>query len=101
MVGRSNGIVMRLICCHAEAPSMADASYTSSEMSWIPAVYRMKFRPNVHHKVSSVTPNHAPPTLPRKFGAVSPTKLNALVIKPVSGVYMKAKMRQTADEGTT
>src|ERR1700710_568979 len=61
----------------------------------------MKFRPNVHHKVSRVTPNHAPPTLPKKFGAVSPTKLKALVIKPVSGVYMNAKIRHTADEGTT
>src|SRR3954447_22886594 len=61
----------------------------------------MKLKPKVHHKVSRTTANQAPDVLPKKSGAVSPTQLNALVIRPVSGVYMKAKMRHTAEEGTT
>src|SRR3954469_3359814 len=65
------------------------------------AVYRMKLKPNVHHKVSRTTANQAPEVLPKKSGAVSPTQPKALVIRPVSGVYMKAKMRQTAEDGTT
>src|SRR3954447_24506316 len=65
------------------------------------AVYRMKLKPNVHHKVSRTTANHAPEVLPKKSGAVRPNQPNALVIRPVSGVYMKAKIRHTAAEGTT
>src|SRR3954466_8434826 len=61
----------------------------------------MKLKPNVHHRVSRTTANQAPEVLPKKSGAVSPTQPKALVIKPVSGVYMKAKMRHTAAEGTT
>src|SRR3954465_7294372 len=61
----------------------------------------MKLKPKVHHRVSRTTANQAPDVLPKKSGAVSPTQLNALVIRPVSGVYMKAKMRHTAEEGTT
>src|SRR3954466_7728147 len=61
----------------------------------------MKFSPKVHHNVSKVTPNQAPPTLPRKFGALSPNQPKALVMSPVSGVYMNAKIRHTAEEGTT
>src|SRR4051812_31940608 len=61
----------------------------------------MKLNPNVHHRVSSTTENQAPDTLPRKSGAVSPTQPKAWLISPVSGVYMKAKMRHTIDEGTT
>ena len=61
----------------------------------------MKLNPKVHHNVSSTTANQAPEVLPRKLGAVSPTQVNALVISPVSGVYMNAKIRHTADDGTT
>ena len=61
----------------------------------------MKLKPNVHHSVSRMTANQAPEVLPRKLGADRPTQLKALVIRPVCGVYMKAKIRQTADEGTT
>src|SRR4051812_38180662 len=61
----------------------------------------MKLKPKVHHTVSRTTENHAPLTLPRKSGAVSPTQPNAWLISPVSGVYMKAKIRHTMEEGTT
>src|SRR3954453_23627527 len=61
----------------------------------------MKLKPNVHHKVSRTTANHAPEVLPKKSGAVRPNQPKALVIRPVSGVYMKAKIRHTAAEGTT
>src|SRR5919112_5153038 len=61
----------------------------------------MKLKPNVHHRVSSTTASQAPEVLPRKLGAVSPNQPNALVMSPVSGVYMKAKIRHTADDGTT
>src|SRR5918998_748394 len=61
----------------------------------------MKLKPNVHHTVSRTTANQAPEVVPKKFGGVSPTQLKAFVISPVSGVYMKAKMRHTAAEGTT
>src|SRR3954451_6423045 len=61
----------------------------------------MKLKPNVPHSVSSTTANQAPDVLPRKSGAVSPNQPNALVIRPVCGVYMNAKIRQTADDGTT
>src|SRR3954468_9761195 len=61
----------------------------------------MKLKPKVHHSVSRTTANHAPEVLPRKSGGVRPTAENALVISPVSGVYMNAKIRQTAEDGTT
>src|SRR4028118_2299867 len=61
----------------------------------------MKLNPNVHHTVSRTTSNQAPEVLPKKSGAVSPNQPKALVISPVSGVYMNAKMRHTAAEGTT
>src|ERR1700712_4345599 len=61
----------------------------------------MKLKPKVHHRVSSTTENHAPETLPRKSGAVRPSHPKAWLIRPVSGVYMNAKMRQTIEEGTT
>src|ERR1700712_129519 len=61
----------------------------------------MKLKPNVHHRVSRTTANQAPEVLPRKLGGVSPSHVNALVTSPVSGVYMNAKIRQTADDGTT
>src|SRR3954447_16400020 len=61
----------------------------------------MKLKPNVHHRVSSTTANQAPDVLPKKSGAVRPIQPKALVIRPVSGVYMKAKMRHTAEAGTT
>src|SRR3954447_6943599 len=61
----------------------------------------MKLKPKVHHTVSRTTENHAPLTLPRKSGAVSPTQPNAWLISPVSGVYMNRKIRQTMDDGTT
>src|SRR3712207_9034477 len=61
----------------------------------------MKLKPNVHQTVSRTTANQAPEVLPKKSGAVSPNQPKALVISPVSGVYMKAKMRHTAAEGTT
>src|SRR4051794_14116262 len=101
MVGRSRGAVINRICCHGPAPSIVAASYTSSEISWMAAVYRMKLKPNVHHKVRRTTANQAPEVLPKKSGAVSPNQPKALVIRPVSGVYMKAKIRHTAAEGTT
>lgn len=65
------------------------------------AVYKMKLNPRVHHSVSSTTANQAPVVLPRKSGAVRPNHPKALVIRPVWGVYMNAKIRQTAEEGTT
>src|SRR4028119_949191 len=101
IVGRSSGTVIAVICCQGPAPSMAAASYTSSEISWMAAVYRMKLKPKVHHKVSSTTANQAPDVVPKKSGAVRPIQPNAFVINPVSGVYMKAKIKQTAEEGTT
>src|ERR1700722_2027841 len=101
LVERSSGMVIERICCHGEAPSMAAASYVSSGMSWMAAVYRMKLKPNVHHNVSRVTASQAPEVLPRKFGADSPTPLNSLLMSPVCGVYMNAKMRQTTEDGTT
>src|SRR4028119_2385794 len=101
IVGRSSGTVIAVICCQGPAPSIDAASYTSSEISWMAAVYRMKLKPKVHHKVSSVTANQAPVVLPKKSGAVSPNHEKALVIRPVSGVYMKAKIKHTAEEGTT
>src|SRR3954451_3083073 len=61
----------------------------------------MKLKPKVHHRVSSTTENQAPLTLPRKFGAVSPTQPNAWLMRPVSGVYMNAKIRHTIEDGTT
>src|SRR3954454_21999488 len=61
----------------------------------------MKLKPNVHHRVSRTTANQAPEVLPKKSGAVSPTQPKALVIRPVSGVYMNAKIRHTAEDGTT
>src|SRR3954452_5738535 len=61
----------------------------------------MKLNPKVHHSVSSTTENQAPETLPRKSGAVRPTHPKAWLISPVSGVYMKAKIRHTIDDGTT
>src|SRR5436190_1079559 len=61
----------------------------------------MKLNPKVHHTVSSVTASHAPLVLPRKFGSLMPTAPKALLMRPVSGMYMKAKIRQTAEEGTT
>src|SRR5688500_4169489 len=61
----------------------------------------MKLNPKVHHNVSRTTANHAPEVLPKKSGAVSPNQPKALVIRPVSGVYMKAKIRHTAADGTT
>src|SRR3954454_8007723 len=61
----------------------------------------MKLKPNVHHKVRRTTANQAPEVLPKKSGAVSPNQPKALVMRPVCGVYMKAKIRQTAAEGTT
>src|SRR3954463_9641674 len=61
----------------------------------------MKLKPKVHHSVRRTTANQAPLTLPRKSGAVSPTQPNAWLISPVSGVYMKAKIRHTIDDGTT
>src|SRR3954452_14668361 len=61
----------------------------------------MKLNPKVHHRVSSTTANQAPDVVPRKFGGVSPTQVNALLISPVCGVYMNAKIRHTAEDGTT
>src|ERR1700712_1368368 len=61
----------------------------------------MKLNPKVHHVVSSTTANHAPCVLPRKLGACSPSEVKALVISPVSGVYMNPKISTTMDEGTT
>src|SRR3954467_10830118 len=61
----------------------------------------MKLNPKVHHTVSSTTENQAPLTLPRKLGAVKPTPSNALLMRPVSGVYMNAKIKHTIEEGTT
>src|SRR3978361_1518316 len=61
----------------------------------------MKLKPKVHQSVSRTTENHAPETLPRKSGAVRPTHPNAWLIRPVSGEYMKAKMRQTIEGGTS
>ena len=61
----------------------------------------MKLKPKVHHKVSRTTAAHAPEVLPRKFGEDRPTHPKALVISPVCGVYMNAKIRHTAEDGTT
>src|SRR3712207_3410115 len=61
----------------------------------------MKLKPNVHHTVSRTTANQAPDVVPKKSGASSPNQPKALVIRPVSGVYMNAKIRHTAAEGTT
>src|SRR4051794_3670467 len=61
----------------------------------------MKLKPNVHHSVSRTTENQAPLTLPRKSGAVRPNQPKAWLIRPVSGVYMNAKIKHTIEEGTT
>src|SRR3954451_14292310 len=61
----------------------------------------MKLNPKVHHTVSSVTASHAPEVVPKKSGGVRPTQPRALVTRPVCGVYMTAKMRHTAEDGTT
>src|SRR3954464_10861732 len=61
----------------------------------------MKLNPNVHQTVSRTTATQPPFSLPRKFGELRPTQPNARVISPVSGVYMKAKIRHTIDDGTT
>src|SRR3954465_5119022 len=61
----------------------------------------MKLNPKVHHTVSSVTASHAPEVVPKKSGGVRPTQPKALVTRPVCGVYMNAKIRHTAEDGTT
>src|ERR1700712_3258402 len=61
----------------------------------------MKLKPKVHQVVRSTTANQAPCVLPRKLGACSPSEVNALVISPVSGVYMNPKISTTIEEGTT
>src|ERR1700712_2790239 len=61
----------------------------------------MKLTPKVHHTVSSTTPTQPPLSRPRKFGALRPNQPKAWVMSPVSGVYMKAKIRQTIEDGTT
>src|SRR3712207_4020674 len=61
----------------------------------------MKLKPNVHHTVSRTTANQAPEVEPKKSGAVSPNQPKALVISPVSGVYMKAKIEEERREQAT
>src|SRR3954451_17287029 len=61
----------------------------------------MKLKPKVHHTVSTVTASQAPEVVPKKSGAVRPTQPKALLTRPVCGVYMNAKMRHTAEDGTT
>src|SRR5690242_9728278 len=51
VVRLSSGMVIDRICCHGEAPSSADDSYSSRGISCSPARYNTKLNPSVHHTV--------------------------------------------------
>src|SRR4051794_7701533 len=79
VVRPSRGIVMRRICCHGPAPSIAAASYSSRGISCRPARYNTKLKPSVHHVVVIARETIAQVGEPSQFGAERPTAVTVLL----------------------
>src|SRR3954447_5932193 len=86
VVRERSGIVIPLICCQGEAPSMAEDSYSSRGMSCRPARYRTKLKPRVHHTVAIAIEVIAQLGSPSHAGAVMPILSREAVASPRPGV---------------
>src|ERR687886_2572813 len=99
VVRPSNGIVMRRICCHGPAPSIAAASYSSRGISCRPARYSTKLKPSVHHTVVIARDTMAHLGEPSQFGSARPNVVTVRLNRPSFGVYSHTQISATTADG--